>query len=69
LNRSQYVQDFNTLQRYFWITDLQYMNLKGAKVARKIFVNLPVRDLRKSMTFFGKLGFTFTKQFTDERSL
>lgn len=45
------------------------MNLKGAKVARKIFVNLPVKDLRKSMTFFGKLGFTFTKQFTDERSL
>src|SRR5262249_7253706 len=45
---------------------LQYMNLKGAKVARKIFVNLPVKDLKKSMAFFGKLGFTFNTQFTDE---
>jgi uncharacterized protein len=42
------------------------MNLKGAKVARKIFVNLPVKDLKKSMAFFGKLGFTFNAQFTDE---
>src|SRR5215510_4382059 len=42
------------------------MNLKGAKVARKIFVNLPVKDLKKSMAFFGKLGFTFNMQFTDE---
>src|SRR5215813_11985784 len=44
----------------------QYMNLKGAIVARKIFVNLPVKDLKKSMAFFGKLGFTFNTQFTDE---
>src|SRR5262245_1169882 len=42
------------------------MNLKGAEVARKIFVNLPVKDLKKSMAFFGKLGFTFNSQFTDE---
>ena len=35
-------------------------------MARKIFVNLPVKDLKKSMTFFGKLGFIFNKQFTDE---
>ena len=35
-------------------------------MAQKIFVNLPVRDLRKSMDFFGKLGFTFNAQFTDE---
>jgi len=35
-------------------------------MARKIFVNLPVRDLRKSMDFFGQLGFTFNAQFTDE---
>jgi len=34
-------------------------------VARKIFVNLPVRDLKKSMSFFTKLGFTFNPQFTD----
>ena len=35
-------------------------------MAQKIFVNLPVRDLKKSMDFFGKLGFTFNAQFTDE---
>jgi len=39
---------------------------KGEQMAQKIFVNLPVRDLKKSMNFFGKLGFTFNAQFTDE---
>ena len=34
--------------------------------ARKIFVNLPVKDLNKSMTFFKALGFSFNAQFTDE---
>jgi uncharacterized protein len=32
----------------------------------KIFVNLPVRDLERSMAFFKKLGFSFNPQFTDE---
>ena len=31
----------------------------------KIFVNLPVRNLDKSMEFFTKLGFNFNPQFTD----
>lgn len=35
-------------------------------MSRKIFVNMPVRDLKKSMDFFAKLGFTFNPQFTDE---
>lgn len=35
-------------------------------MAKKIFVNLPVRDLKKSMDFFRKLSFTFNAQFTDE---
>ena len=35
-------------------------------MSTKIFVNLPVTDLRKSMGFFDKLGFTFNPQFTDE---
>jgi uncharacterized protein len=30
------------------------------------FVNLPVVDLKTSMTFYGALGFTFNPQFTDE---
>src|ERR1051325_7486748 len=37
-------------------------------MARKIFVNLPVRDLQKSMDFFSSLGFTFNRQFTDEKA-
>lgn len=35
-------------------------------MATKIFVNLPVRSLNKSIEFFTKLGFTFNPQFTDE---
>lgn len=35
-------------------------------MASKIFVNLPVKDLDKSIQFFSKLGFTFNQEFTDE---
>ena len=35
-------------------------------MSTKIFVNLPVRDLKKSMAFFQALGFRFNPQFTDE---
>ena len=35
-------------------------------MANKIFVNLPVRNLNKSMEFFTTLGFTFNSQFTDD---
>ncbi|WP_030208598.1 VOC family protein [Streptomyces sp. NRRL S-87] len=34
--------------------------------ATMIFVNLPVKDLEASKGFYGKLGFTFNPQFTDE---
>jgi predicted lactoylglutathione lyase len=34
---------------------------------RQIFVNLPVRSLPRSVTFFESLGFTFNPQFTDEK--
>jgi len=34
--------------------------------SRKIFVNLHVKDLPKAMEFFGKLGYEFNRQFTDE---
>jgi hypothetical protein len=37
-------------------------------MATKIFVNLPVNDLKKSMAFFTKLGFTFNPQFTDDNA-
>lgn len=36
--------------------------------ATKIFVNLPVKDLNKSIDFFTKLGFEFDPQFTDENA-
>ncbi len=32
----------------------------------QIFVNLPVKDLDRSMAFFAGLGFEFNPQFTDE---
>ena len=35
-------------------------------MATKIFVNLPVKDLKASIEFFTKLGYTFNPQFTDE---
>jgi uncharacterized protein len=31
----------------------------------QIFVNLPVKDLSKSIAFFSKLGYTFDPKFTD----
>lgn len=35
---------------------------------RMIFVNLPVRDLDRSIAFFRRLGFEFNPQFTDEKA-
>jgi hypothetical protein len=35
-------------------------------MSRKMFVNLPVADLKKSMDFFEALGFAFNPQLTDD---
>jgi len=35
-------------------------------MVKQIFINLPVKDLKKSMVFFEKLGFSFNMQFTDD---
>ena len=35
-------------------------------MSTKIFVNLPVKNLDKSIEFFTKLGYTFNPQFTDK---
>ncbi|MBK9457430.1 MAG: VOC family protein [Bacteroidetes bacterium] len=35
-------------------------------MATQIFINLPVKDLQKSIGFFTHLGFNFNPQFTDE---
>ena len=37
-------------------------------MATQIFVNLPVKDLNKSVEFFTKLDFKFNPQFTDENA-
>ena len=34
--------------------------------SRKIFVNLPVRDLERTKAFFSALGFRFNAQFTND---
>lgn len=40
----------------------------STRTSRKIFVNLPVRDLKQSMQFFSQLGFDFNLQFTDDKA-
>jgi uncharacterized protein len=34
----------------------------------QIFVNLPVKDLERSVEFFSRLGYTFNPQFTDRNA-
>jgi predicted lactoylglutathione lyase len=34
----------------------------------KIFVNLPVKDLDRSIAFFTQMGYTFNPQFTNEKA-
>ena len=36
-------------------------------MARKIFVNLPIRDMARSRSFFAALGFDFNPQFSNEQ--
>ncbi|WP_343701412.1 VOC family protein [Chitinophaga sp.] len=35
-------------------------------MAKKIFINLPVTDLKKSMEFYTRIGFTNNPAFTDD---
>lgn len=35
-------------------------------MSRKVFINLPVKDLKKSMSFFTAIGFVNNPQFTDD---
>jgi predicted lactoylglutathione lyase len=36
-------------------------------MATKIYVNLPVKDINRSVEFFTRLGFDFNPRFTDEK--
>ena len=35
-------------------------------MSRMIFINLPVKSIEQSRAFFGKLGFAFNPEFSDE---
>lgn len=37
-------------------------------MVKQIFINLPVKDLNRSIEFFKKLGFSFDPDFTDENA-
>ena len=37
-------------------------------MASKIFINLAIKDLKKSIDFFTQLGFSFNPQFTDQNA-
>ncbi len=37
-------------------------------MSTKIFVNLPVKELSRSVEFFTKLGYTFNPEFTNENA-
>lgn len=36
-------------------------------MSRKIFVNLPIKNMERSQAFFTSLGFSFNPQFTNEQ--
>ncbi|HLN20985.1 MAG TPA: VOC family protein [Bacteroidales bacterium] len=35
---------------------------------KKIFINLPSKDLKKTATFFARMGFSFDPQFSDDNA-
>jgi hypothetical protein len=41
---------------------------KTKGLAQQLFVNLPVKDLKKTIAFFSKIGFTFNPKFTDQNA-
>jgi hypothetical protein len=48
------------------IRQTPHTSYNGDIMAKKIYVNLPVKDLKKTIDFFTRLGFEFNQQFTDE---
>lgn len=37
-------------------------------MAKQIYLNLPIKDLEKTVTFFTELGFTFEPRFSNEQA-
>lgn len=52
--------------RCLFENSLKTPNYFSQTMSTQIFVNLPVRELPKSMDFFKALGFSFNAQFTDD---
>ena len=44
------------------------ITLKDKHMTTQIYVNLPVKNLDKSIEFFSRLGYKFNPQFTDENA-
>jgi uncharacterized protein len=44
------------------------MTIMAKPNGRKLFVNLPVRDLPRSKAFFETLGFSFEPKYSDEKA-
>jgi uncharacterized protein len=63
-SKREFPIQFNSIQINAFIV----FNLYSVTVTTKIFVNLPVKDLNKTIDFFTKLGFKFNPQFTDENA-
>ncbi len=47
---------------------LTVMSIKSLNVNRQIYLNISVRDLKRSMTFFSTLGFELNPKFTDDKA-
>ena len=50
------------------LTDTLAARCYLGRMARQLFVNLPVRNLDKTVEFFTALGFSFNPEFTDENA-
>lgn len=37
-------------------------------MVKQIYINLPIKNLERTKTFWSELGFTFNPQFTDEKA-
>jgi predicted lactoylglutathione lyase len=63
------VQEFSDFPADVQEAAAKFTELQGQAGQRpKIFVNLPVKDLDRSVAFFTKLGYKFNPQFTDENA-
>ena len=52
----------------FESTDNMVKSKGNSVVATKVFINLPIKDLSRSVRFFSELGFVFDQQFTDKNA-